>query len=286
LLALALLGLLRPSIARAEEYPFSRVRLLSTGCSVAGLGDSELRGALSSELAASSLLLVSNPDPLTASEVSVNVRLPCPPHSELVLRATFSGINLERAVALDELPSASRPRALALLLAELLAEFATSELAEAAPPASTAPPPVTGSRAPVAAKAPKPAPIAKAGRVASEHRAPERPSAARRAKGPPLRVGAGPELRAFFSGSSVLGGRVHGDWDRFSVGVSVLARDNAVSAGRLSTLVAAGSAAVRALTLGDPDRSSLSVGLRVGLGYIVVTARPIEPNVEAHAVLR
>jgi len=63
----------------------------------------------------------------------------------------------------------------------------------------------------------------------------------------------------------------------------VLARDSAVSTGMLSALIAQGTGAARLFTLGRPDRTSLSFGPRVGLGYVTVTAQPTVPNVEARA---
>ena len=294
-LALGLFGLLHPSVARAEAYQFSRVELRSLGCAIDGLGDAELRAALASELSASSLALAPAEEPLAANSVMVTVRLPCAPLTDLGLNANFAGIAFERVVKLDELPRASRARALALVLAELLTEFAEPELADAAPAGPTA-----TAAAPVAAKPPEAAPpkVPEKRRKRAAARQPET-SAPSRAddddvaelrharrgtfEAPP-RFGAGPELRAFFSGPSLLGGRLHADWAAFTVGIGVLARDSAVSSGMLSALIAQGTGAVRLFTLGRADRTSLSLGPRIGLGYVTVTAQPTVPNVEARAV--
>jgi hypothetical protein len=289
-MALGLVGLLHPSAARAEAYQFSSVELRSLGCAIDGLADAELRAAVASELSASSLALAPAEEPLAAGSVVVTVRLPCAPLTDLGLNANFAGIAFARTVNLDELPRASRARALALVLAELLTEFAEPELAEekaqpdaaAAAPAEAAPseprkkmPDRAVARPPNTAVTSRPA--ASDDRFAGQNRG-ERGGSTTRA-----RFGVGPEWRVFLGGPSMLGARVHADWNVFTIGVGALARDSTVSSGVLSALIVQSTGAARVLTLGRPDRTSLSLGPRVGLGYVTVTAQPLSPGVETHA---
>lgn len=294
-LGLALVGLLLSSPARAETYPFARVAMLNEGCTSDGLADAELRRATSSELSGSALELAPATENDAANDVLVTVRLPCAPQLTIELRATFHRITFERRVELDELPRTSRARALALLVAELLTEFAEPELAENdAPPASgptssTETAPKTDSARPdreevekTPRHAPRPAPATR--------RSPPVPTrvdglgrAARRSLLPPPRLGAGPELRDFFGGTRLFGVRAHLDWNRFALGLSMLGRDSTVDTGELSALIVQATSALRLFTLGDARGTSLSFGPRLGIGVVSVTAQPLAPNVEAQA---
>ena len=289
-LGVALAGLLLSSTAHAETYPFSRVALLSEGCASDGLADTELRRATSSELSGSALELAPVTENNAENDVLVTVRLPCAPPLAIELSASFHRITFARRVEFDELPASSRARALALVVAELLTEFAEPELAENdAPPASG---PTRSTEAPPSADTPR-----RAGEETAEKPSREpRPAPATRRSPPvparadghsfilPPRLAAGPELRDFFSGTRLLGVRAHLDWDRFALGLSVLGRDSTVDAGQLSALVVQATSALRLFTLGDARGTSLSFGPRLGIGVVSVSAQPLAPNVEAQAV--
>jgi hypothetical protein len=303
---LTLAGLLLAPAAHAETYPFSRGALLSEGCASDGLADAELRRAASSELSGSALELDPASAGLAASDALVTVHLPCAPPLTIELRATFRDIAFARKVELDELPRGSRARALALVVAELLTEFAEPELAEndtppSASPTDSAPASPSSDSVPTAGEAPAARPASAAAtqekkpnsaplpapavrrspalraRVRDEERAHARSSTV------PPRLGAGPELRDFFSGTRVLGVRAHVDWDHFAFGLSVLGRDSTVDTGQLSALIVHATSALRLFTLGDARGTSLSFGPRLGIGVVSVTAQPLAPNVQAEA---
>jgi hypothetical protein len=293
-LGLALAGLLLSSVARAETYPFSRVAMLNEGCASDGLADAELRQATSSELSGNALELAPATENGAANDVLVTVRLPCASPLTITLSATFHQITFERRVELDELPRSSRARALALIVAELLTQFAEPELAEndappaSAPTRSTEPSP-SADRARAANQDPEKKPNREPPPTLAPRRLPPVRArgvgrAARRSFTLPPRLGAGPELRDFFSGSELLGLRAQLEWDRFAIGLSVLGRDSTVDTGQLSALIVQATGALRLFTLGDARGTSLSFGPRLGIGAVSVTAQPLAPNVEAHAV--
>jgi len=269
--------------------------MLNEGCTSDGLADAELRRATSSELSGSALELAPATENDAANDVLVTVRLPCAPLLTIELRATFHQINFERRVELDELPRASRARALALVVAELLTEFAEPELAENdAPPASS---PTPSTKAASNTEAPRPAreetakkPQRESRPAPAARRAPPVPArvddvrrATRRSFTLPPRLGAGPELRDFFSGTQLFGVHAQLDWSRFALGLSVLGRDSTVDTGALSAWIVQATSALRLFTLGDARGTSLSFGPRLGIGAVSVTAQPLAPNVEAHA---
>lgn len=249
-----------------------RVALLLPECELPGVTASELREAVALDLQPDGLVLAPPGELSPGRDVQVLVEATCPAPDELTLRAERGAERQRRTLRLSELASEQRPRALSLALTELvsLVLHPPPPLVEAAPepkpePAPAKPPELTKPSEPARVVAPPaPATITPEAELLSPSPTPVA-----------WQVGLAPQAR-FFKATSLWGVRLQLSRGRFRFGAGYMTARSEAPAGSVSTSLTHSSAGYAFPLLGDPERTVLESGPRVGAGFTLMSARANE----------
>lgn len=270
------------SSAAGEAARFTGVALVLPACQAPGLDSAQIRSALSLDLRDESLLLAPA-GALSPDHVLLQIGADCAREAELTLLARFGDEEHTRQVDFSELPPEQRARALSLSLAELLSLFEATQVApsEVQPtngepvPAPAAAPSAVESASPAQPQAPKPTTKAltrsttdELDRAASGSESDER---RHRERSRAWQLSVAPEYRAFET-TSLWGGRAQVDHNAWSVGIDLLYARASAAPGSVSTYLIHASVARRWALAGDPERSLLEAGPRLGAGRSFMSA--------------
>lgn len=259
-------GLLTCGQGLAGE-PEARVRLTLPRCELPKLPPEQLSAAIALELGSSGLMLVPA-EGADTGEIEVSLNTTCADDEPLELRAAWGSRTGSRELALTELPTASRPRAVALVVAELLAALRPEdktapidvELEEESPP------PAAPKRAPAAA-----ARHAATPELAASDTEVERDADTSGATRSHQAVTFKGEVRSFSLQPIVVGFRAGYEFSHFSLGFAFLHGSVVGNYGTLSTTIAYGYSEWRIHEFGGRERPWFSFGPRLGVGLVMLT---------------
>ncbi len=266
--------------ARAAE-PEARVHLSLPSCELPKLASDELRAAAALELNTSGLSLLSEGDPRSPGDIEASIDATCAEDGVLELHALWGPNEGSRALKLKELPVTSRPRAVALALAELLAAVRPEEQ-PAAIEVELAEDPVPAKEvAPV--RESRPAPTARPENTTTKSRAELAPGSNDGGREGPSAGNSGRtrhaltlqgEIRSFALEPIVPGIRAGYEFNRFVLGLGVLRGRAAGYDGSVTAAITYGYWEWRIQELGRPDRPWFTFGPRLGLGLVSLMPIP------------
>lgn len=274
--------------ARAAE-PEARVHLSLPNCELPKLASDELRAAAALELDTSGLSLLSEGELPSPGDIEASIDATCAEDGVLELHALWGSNDGSRALKLQELPVTSRPRAVALALAELLAAVRPEEH-PAAIEVELAEDPVPAKEAAAPVREARPAPTALPEHTTTKSRAelapgsndggPEGPSASNSGRTRHALTLQG-EIRSFALEPIVPGIRASYEFNRFVLGLGVLRGSAAGYDGSVTAAITYGYWEWRIQELGRPDRPWFTFGPRLGLGLVSLTPIPTPTSVGA-----